>query len=319
MKQEQILVIGTGLAIVALATLWEVSQRFPKKREGAEITPETLQIGNERPCVWLFYNDSEVNSRHWSDFMARSSRVINIPLLNTFYETIAAKNGDKYRIEVVGGLQGVAERLGGWDALPEKLRSPRARVSEAEEDWIRAAILAKYGGLWLSPSVICLKGFGDLPTDKIVAFGQEEGPLYGSPIPGFRALWSPVPNHPLFVEWEQNCRWRLDNQLGGGQVRKDSASDWVSLAGKYREDVVVCVKEELGRDPRTNKKLQLEDLFAAGTGGRLPFEIPATAIYVVVPYKDLLDRRLYGWVLRSSEEQILESDLVLAHILNGTN
>lgn len=315
MKQEQALVIGTGLFMVALAALWEASHRFPKKREGAEITPETIRFGESLPCLWIFYNDSEVNSRIWSDFM--SSRVINIPLLNTFYETIAKANGGNYRIEIVGGLQGVAERLGGWQALPAKLQNPKARVSEAEEDWIRTALLAKYGGLWVSPSIVSLKGFGELPKDKIVAFGQEEGPLYGSPIPGFRVLWSPIAGHPLFVDWEEACRFRLDNLLGGNQVRKDSSSDWIEFAGKYKEDVEVRVREELSRDPRTNKKLQLEDLFAAGTGGRIPFQIPECAIYIVVPYKDLLDRRFYGWLLRSSEEQILESDLVLSHILNS--
>jgi hypothetical protein len=117
----------------------------------------------------------------------------------------------------------------------------------------------------------------------------------------------------MFVEWEAQCRDRLENMLGGHQIRKDANSDWLMLSGKYSTEV--RVKEELGRDCKTNKKLQLEDLLAAGTGGRLPFEIPECAVYIVVPYRDLMERRLYGWILRSSEEQILESDLAISHIL----
>ena len=311
------MIVTVLIGAVAIAALWK---GLPVK-EGVEITPEMLKIGMNLPVIWLFYNDSDVNSRNWSDFMARDSRVINIPLLNLCYETITAKNGDKYRVEVVGGLQGVAERLGGWGALPNLMRNPKARVGIAEEDWIRTALLAKYGGLWLSPSVVCLKGFGDLPSDKIVAFGQDNESLYGSDVPGFRALWSPIPNHPTFVEWEDRMRNRLDNQLGGRQVRGDAKSDWAELTASTSPNLLPIehrIKEELGRDPRTNKSLDLENILASGTGGRLPFTIPDTAVYLPIPYNDLLNRRSYGWIISSSEQQIMESDIAIRYILDGT-
>jgi hypothetical protein len=313
MKAEQIVFISVLVGAVAVAALWK---GLPK-RAGTEITPEMLTIGMNRPIIWLFYNDSDVNSRNWSDFMARSSRVINIPLLNKCYETITKNNGDKYRIEVVGGLQGVAERLGGWASLPFLLRNPKGRVGLAEEDWIRSALLAKFGGLWLSPSVVCLKGFGVLPSDKVIAFGQDDEPLYGSDVPGFRALWSPSPNNPIMVEWEQRIRARLDNQLGGRQFRGDCKSDWAEFVANGAA-CELRIKEELGRDARTNKSLDLENILATGTGGRLPFQIPATAVYIPIPYNDLLNRRNFGWILRSSEEQIMESDIAIRYILDGT-
>ena len=313
MKTEQIVVLGLGVLLVAAAAAWEVASGLPRK-QGVEITLETLMVGTDRPPIWVFYNDSEVNSRQWSDFMARSSRVLNIPLLNLCYETITKHNGDKYRIEVIGGLQRVAELLGGWDKMPQYMRNPRARVSAPEEDWIRAAILAKFGGLWLSPSVVCLKPFGELPQERIVFFGQDDDPMYGSAVPGFRAVWAPFPNLPLFAEWEKRCRTRLDWQLGGRQARGDAKSDWVDLTlGGDKADV--RVRDELGRDPRTNKRLDLEHLFASGTQGRLPFDIPAEAVYVPIPYNDLLDRRMFGWILRSSEEQIMESDIAIRYVL----
>lgn len=314
MQRDNILLIAVLIGALALATLSKV---MPAKKEGVEITPEMLKLGMHLPVIWLFYNDSDVNSRNWSDFMARSSNVINIPLLNLCYNSILKANGDKYLIQVVGGLQGVAERLGGWEAMPVFMRNPKGRVGVAEEDWIRTALLAKYGGLWLSPSVVCLKGFGDLPTDKVVAFGQDQESLYGSDVPGFRALWSPMPDHPIFVEWEQRIRDRLDNQLGGRQVRGDCKSEWAEFmaVGAFGE---LRTKEELGRDPRTNKTLDLENLLASGTGGRLPFAIPETAVYVPIPYNDLLNRRNFGWILRNSEKQIMESDLAIRYILDGT-
>jgi hypothetical protein len=313
MKKEHMIVLGLGLALVGAAVAWEVVGGLPKPMR-VEITKDTLQIGLNRPTIWIFLNDSDTNSRSWSDFMSRSSNAINIPILNLFYQTIAKHNGDKYRIEVVGGLQRVAELMGGWENLPTLMRNPKARINGPEEDWIRTALLAKYGGLWLSPSVVCLRPFGDLPTDKVVAFGQDTVPMYGSAVPGFRALWSPRAGHPIFVEWETRIRNRMEFQNGGRQVRGDAKSDWVDLAS----EVEVRVKEELGRDPRTNKSLDLEQIFAAGTQGRLPFSIPPTAVYMPVPYGDLLDRRAFGWILKSSEDQIMESDLAIRYVLEAS-
>jgi hypothetical protein len=307
MKTEQLIVLGFVVSAVALAAFWEA--RGGRVKKGPVINSEMLKIGMNRPKIWLFYNDSEVNAREWADFGSRSGHVLNIPILNLFYQSIVKQNGDKYKIEVINGLTGLKELLG-ENALPIQLRRPGASVNTAEEDWIRTAILAKFGGLWLSPSIVALKGFGDLPKDKIVAFGQDDVPMYTSSCPGFRALWVPVPSHPLMVEWEKSIKSRLDNQLGGLQIRDDAKSDWMNMFNG-RSDVVVNKQAEFGRNVKTQKKLQLEDIFATG----IDFEVPCYAVYLVVPYKDLLDRRQFGWVLKSSEEEILESDLAISNIL----
>ena len=308
---NEALLVGVIVLVGAIAAAAAMS---PNKFIGTEVTPESLKIGMNKPVLWIFYNNSEVNSRQWYDFGARSSNVINIPVLNMFYNTIVKHNGDKYRVEVIGGLEGVASLMGGWDKLPYTLQNPKASVTLPEEDWIRTAVLEKYGGLWVSPSIICVKGFGDLPKDKIVAFGQDDVPMYGSPVPGFRCLWAPRSGIQMFKNWEQRCRSRLEGQLGGRQFRGDAKSDWVELC-KEGSATEVRVLEELSRDPRTNKNIELEDLLAAGTGGVLPFGIPQRAVYIPIPYKDLLDRRHYGWILRLSEKQVMSSDLVLSHLL----
>lgn len=303
------------LTLVIVSAVAVAVAKSPMNFQGTEITPETIKAGLNKPVLWIFYNDSEVNARHWYDFGARGSHVINIPILNLFYKTIVKANGDQYRIEVLGGLQSVANLLGGWDKLPNSMRNPKSMVTEPEEDWIRSAVLAKFGGLWCSRSMVALKGFGQLPKDTVVAFGQDSVPMYGSSVPGFRCLWSPRAGEPLFVEWEKRCRERLETQFGGRQFRGDAKSDWIDLCAAKISKCEVRYKEELGRDPRTNKNLELEELLAAGTNGRLPFTVPSHAVYVPIPYADLLDRRFYGWILRLSEEQVLESDLVVSHLL----
>jgi len=302
MKQEQMIVIGVAAVAVALAAYFGA-----KPKDRVEITPETLKIGLDRPILWVYYDNSQVNSRYWTDFGARSSRVINIPILNLMYQTIVKANGDKYRVEVIGGLQGAIQLLG-LESMPRNLRNPNATVGTAQLDWIRTAILAKFGGLWVSNSTVCVKGFGDLPGN-VVAFGQDDEPMYGKPVPGFHALWSPRANMPEFVEWEKRIRDRLDSQVAGLQVRDHVKSDWLDIFGP---DAEVRYYDELSRDSKTQKKIQLEDLFAT-QGGILT--IPDETKYIVVPYDDMLNRSMFSWILRNSEEQILESDMAISRVL----
>jgi len=311
MKTEQIILIGFGVLAVGFAAYWEASSAFPRRKP--EITPELLNTGAELPPLWVFYNNSQVNSRHWSDFGARSSRVLNIPILNLFYESIVAANGNDYRVEVIDGLQGVAELLG-VEAMPKRLQNMSANIGTAEEDWIRTAVLAKCGGLWLSPSVVCVKGFGKLPDNKVIVFGQDDVPMYGTSVPGFRAMWAPAPGNPHLIAWEERCRERLNTKVGGLQARGDAKSDWYDLC-HGKDDVEIRPHDELSRNSKTQKKLQLEDIFATWMHGDLPFEIPDCCKYIVVPYNDMTIRTAFGWILRSSEQQILESDLVISSIL----
>jgi hypothetical protein len=278
-----------------------------------------LKSGLNKPVIWLYYDTSDVNSRNYMDFGARSYRALNMPFLNLCYETIVKQNKDKYRIEVIGGLSGVAELLGGWDALPPGLRDPISPVNEAELNFIRAAILYKYGGLWLSPYTICLKPFNTLPKDKIVFFGTDAEETYsgneGTPVPGFRCIWAPSSNMDIFKEWYNICYSRIAQKRGGDQIRGDAKWDWIQLTDKFsKNNILIDVHAELMRK-KSGKRIQLEDLLATGHSGNLPFNINFYSIYVPIPWTELRDREFYGWFLRMSEKQIMNSDTSIKHLL----
>lgn len=277
-----------------------------------------LKRGMDKPVIWLYYDNSDVNSRQWLDFGSRSSRALNIPFLNLCYETIVKHNQEEYRIEVIGGLSGAAELLGGWDHLPPGLRDPIAPVNEAELNYIRAAILSKYGGLWLSPYSVCLKGFGKLP-DKVVFFGTDLDETYAGPngtnVPGFRALWSPTANHPMFVEWAAVTYSRVAKKSGGDQIRGDEKWDFIRFSTEYVGTGIMVDSAAEGMRKKDGKRIQLEDLLAAGTEGNLPFDIYPYTVYVSFPWKELRDREIFGWFLRMSEEQIMNSDIAVTYLL----
>jgi hypothetical protein len=97
-------------------------------------TRNLIDKGTNNKTLWLYYDQSDVNSRWWADFGARSSRVLNTPFMNLCYQTIVMKNGQRYNVKVLAGLSDVAVLLGGWKELPKPLQNPIASVNEAVVD-----------------------------------------------------------------------------------------------------------------------------------------------------------------------------------------
>lgn len=312
-----LLTILVVLFIVALTYAVLYSKDYVKYNPFAD--KHILKRGLDKPAIWLYYDHSDVNARQGLDFGARSSRALNVPFLNLCYESIVKQNKDHYRIEVIGGLAGAAELLGGWEHLPSGLRNPIAPVGEAEMNYLRTAILAKYGGLWLTPSSVCLKGFGVLPKDKTVFFGTDLDESYagtaGTNVPGFRAIWTPKPEHPMFVEWAAVCYDRVDEKRGGSQIRGDAKWDFVRFSTQYVSTGLIVDPAAEGMRKKNGKRIQLEDLLASGTDGNLPFDLCSYTTYVPFPWAELTDRRMFGWFLQMSETQIMKSDLAVRYLL----
>lgn len=279
--------------------------------------PDLLKKGMDKPVIWIYLNSSDVNSRSWMDFMARSSHVMNLPFLNLCYETVLKQNSDIYRVEVIGGLSDLALRMGGWEELPVPLQNPAAIIREPELNWIRTAVLAKWGGLWMSPATVCVQPMGPLPKKKVVFFGSDSAPAYATyaDVPALNVIWSPIPEHPLFLKWESIVRERLERRSGGSEFRHDEKSDTAQMLKEFNEYAVVFPSLEISRKGKAQKRIELEDILSAGTQGDLPFQINPEAKYLPIPYPEILERENFGWFLRMSEDQIIESDLAISHII----
>ena len=275
-----------------------------------------MSVGMNLPAIWIYYDTSVLNTRRFADFGSASSRAINLPFLNLCYESIALHNASLYRIEAISGLADLAEKLGGWEALPNKLQNPLVTLEPSDFAWIRAAILAKYGGLWIAPATICLKPFGKLPA-KPVFFGTDADESFagtaGTVVPNFQVAWSPYPNHPLWAAWEAKAKNRMNTSGGGDTARSDHKWEYLALEAMY-PDLEVRPLAEVGRKGASGKRIQIDDILASGQESAMPFDIGINAVYVPLPWPELRDRRSTGWLLKMSESQIAESDLVISDL-----
>ena len=299
------------VSLVAIAIGVTMSQKMISQNNFE--STDLFKRGLGLPAIWVFLDTSIPNSRNFSDFGARSSRALNLPFLNLCYESIAKQNSSSYRIQAISGLSGLAELLGGWSELPEKLQNPLVTLEPTDYSWIRAAILSKFGGLWVAPATICIRPFGKMP-EKPVFFGTDSSETFvgtaGTPVPNFQVAWSPKAEDPFWTAWEAISRKRLNTSGGGDTARGADKWEFLALAARF-PDIDVRPLAEVGRKGAAGRRIQIEDLLAAGQEGDLPFEIGANAMYVPLPWPELKDRRAFGWFLRMSEDQIAESDLVI--------
>lgn len=271
--------------------------------------------GIDNTTLWLYYDQSDVNSRWWADFGARSSRVLNTPYLNLCYESIVMKNGKTYNVKVLAGLSDVAVLLGGWQELPKPLQNPIAPVGEAELNYIRATILRRFGGLWVNPSVICVNSFPDFTdSEKPIFTGTDKDESYsdsnGTPAPGVDVMYSPNSENETFVFLENLALDRITRQEGGKQFRKDIKWDIRQAMSMYDCDYIPNL--EFARKS-SGCRIQLEDLLSKEF-----IPVNQNACYIPLDWEELQNRRNFGWFLRLSEEQILESNLYVSSLFRGS-
>lgn len=267
-------------------------------------------LGN--PSIWIFLSDNDVSVRNWSDF--QSSKAILTPFLNLCYESIQKANNGRYNVEVIAGLTELARRLGGWDAMPPSLQNPLATIGEAETNWIRAELLARFGGMWMQPSTLCLRPLPMIAANDVVFFGHDESETYApTELPSMTVMGVGKANHPVFEAWAKSAKSRLASD--GKQIREDAK--WDFITSTKGESITVFPDLEVSRKP-DGRRIQLEDLLAAGQEGAFSFKVSSEAIYVPIPWSEIMNRRAFGWFLRMSEEQILASDLVISDLFRAT-
>jgi hypothetical protein len=182
-------------------------------------------------------------------------------------------------VKVLKGLESVAELLGGWEQIPEEIRTPIAILNPKQKEWIRTEILRAKGGLWLDPSVIVLK---PIPVPEVNTFwGVTDDIMIATPAALREKKW-----FALFV-------------------KKDD------LDAKSVQDGRILQRKPNG------KRIEIEELLASLRDGTPePFEVPADTIFVPIPGDELQRLRKMGWFLRMSEGQIMESPLMISKMFH---
>jgi len=259
--------------------------------------------------LWFVVDDYGVNSRRWTDFGARSSRDINVGLLNITKTRCAVTQGEDFNVRELFGRAAVAQVVrenGGY--VPDKHLQVPPYLWRA---WARSALLAYCGGFYLDGFSLCLGG-SFLPVVKNaenLIFGLESDPLSA----GSYAGWASKRSSTVWLSYVE----AVSNFIERGPLSWNAAQsrNQVALwnATILAPAIKLLVEPEWSR-LSNGTIIEIEDLF--GTSLSDSYTPGPNALYVPVNSERLMLAVSYNWVLRMSSEQIMapESRFIWAQL-----
>lgn len=303
-------ILAVGIVVLVLGVAYGVRSQI-----NGLLGTSTTGSG-ARPVIWWVVDDSQVNAREWLDWGNRGTQEPNEPYLKVTLKRARELWGSGFDIQPLVGRKAVFTKLGDMHVpmeVPPALWMP----------WCRAALLSKFGGLWLDGSVLPIGSAADLhgrlASSDCLTFGSDpDEAIQGShgadtklvPAAGPSAGWAAVPGHPVWSGLERDLRALIlkgDQSWSSPEARRSTRFLW----DKHCSGVVkVDRAAEVSRD-MYGRRLELDTLLTETdwpTGGR------KGGLWTPLPGgRDGLERaRLFGWFTRMSEEQIAESDFLWA-------
>ncbi len=118
----------------------------------------------------------------------------------------------------------------------------------------------------------------------------------------------------VFVEQRtlRECGNIFDQSFEG--IICDERGDFADALQTFPDQIQVLRLPEISRKGENRRRIELEDLITTSGSTSAAFHFPKDAAYLPIPLGELQQREKFGWFLRMSEEQILESDMVISHL-----
>jgi hypothetical protein len=308
-------ILGLGIAVLVLGAAYGVRNQINGMLGLG--SSAGLDSKGGKPTIWWYVDDSQVNSRQWLDWEARTTREPNEPYLKVCQAKAQRLWDSHFTIEpIIGRLVAIKQLEKAGVQLPEGAdRSPPALWMP----WCRAAFLKTFGGLWLDGSVLPM-GTGRALYDRVAAadvltFGSDpdEGLSAAEqtlPAAGRCGGWAAAPGHPMWTGLERDIRALIeegDQSWSAPEARRALRGLWDKhCSGVTRVDR----RGEVSRDSY-GRRLELDTLLGETDWPNGSLE---GALWVPFPDgRDGLERASpWAWFLRMSEEQIHAANFVWA-------
>ena len=270
--------------------------------------------GSLIPIVWWHVDDLQVNTKEWLSFEDRATHEPNEPYLRLCLRK-AQTLSPNFKVEPVIGRAAAIQRLksAGCTIPAGAERCPPALWMA----WVRCAMLAHLGGLWLDGSVLVIASGAEVQsrlTHSAMSFGTDpdESLLTKDSGPGRSAGWAAAPGHPIWSGLTKDI----------GAVIQAGDQSWSSFEARRslrylmdKHQMPIDRKSEVSRSVY-GKRLNYEDLFDI-----TDWPTGTTDGGLWVPLPDGRDKMnissAFLWFTRMSEEQILESQFMWARLAHS--
>jgi hypothetical protein len=269
----------------------------------------------KKPILWIpvVY---EYNSRNWLSFGSRSSFDLNQPYLYLTVRTIIAQNADSFHICLIDD-KSLSKLLPGWRINMDK-------VSGSTIEYARqlgyARLLYEYGGLVVPPSFVCMRNLISLyemveNNNKMIIAETVNRNITSTTsefFPNMNFMGAPKGNQTVkelidFIERTMKKDYTAAAEFLGEFDR------WCEYRVRKRQ-IIKLDGKLIGTKTMDDKMVLIDDLLS---NNYIDFYGEAYGIYI--PADEVLSRRHYEWFARLSQEQVLESRVIICkYILLAT-
>lgn len=273
-------------------------------------------LGNvKKPILWIPVH-YDYNSRNWISFGSRSSYDLNQPYLYLTVRSIIAQNSDSFHICLID--DNALEKL-----VPD-WKINMSKVSGSTIEYARqlgiAKILYEYGGLVVPPSFLCMRNLISLyqmaeNNNKMIICETVNRNITSTTsefFPNMNFMGAPkgcevVGELVDFIQRTMKKDYTAQAEFLGEFDR------WCEY--RVRKNKIIKVNGKLiGTKDMNDKMVLLDDLMS---NEYIDFYSEAYGIYI--PADEVLSRRHYEWFARMSQEQVLESRVIICkYILLAT-
>jgi hypothetical protein len=277
------------------------------------LASDVKKMDRRKPFLWI-HIEYDINERNWLNFGSRNTKNLNQPYLYLCIRSIVEKCGNSFNVCIVD--DNVFNKLiPGWSINVGNLATPlRPHIRELA----MARLLNKYGGMRVPPSFIC---FHDLITlyQLGTSIGTGAEPVFvaemlSNSIASSVITFSPCPKmmgcHKdtefmgKYIEYLEEI---VSQDYTNEMEFEGKISKWFYDAVSLK--MVNLIKPDLiGVKDAEGKPILLDHLMSDSAD----IEFASENFGLYIPACQLLKRRNFGWFVRMSPKQVLESNTQIA-------
>jgi len=275
--------------------------------------------GFNRPKIWI-HSKYEINARKWKDFMSRNSTDLNQPYLHSTIKTVINHCGKDFNVCLIDD-ESFSRLIPSWDI-------ELATVAEPKKSQYRELgmmqLLYYYGGVIVPNSFVCLKNLNTLFL---------EGTMDNKPF-----VCENINRNMNLMKQKQKMLFTPSTYFMGARknnetikvliefLKKQNANPHFSSESDFLGDTSYALKTAIDSDKmnlisgqyigvktQNRKPVLIEDLLEEG---HIDFDNNLYGIYI--PSEEILNRTKYQWFSVISEEELLNSNIVISKYLKSS-
>ena len=324
-SKQQILMILLLLIIGYVYSMYSGKLNDDTAKEERDLIQKFLandvnKMDRKKPFLWIPIQ-YDMNERHWLNFGSRNTTNLNQPYLYLTIRSIIDKCGDSFNICIID--DNVFNKLiPNWTIQVSRLAHPlRSHMRELA----MAQLLNRYGGMRLPPSFVC---FEDLITLYELGVNTETASGGGIFVAEMVSK-SVISSSMAFAPSCKIMGCRKDNEIMRKYIEylevlvsKDytnemdfegNISKW--FFNQVSSGAVNIIKPELIGAKKMDDSPVILDNMMSDTN----MELSKESFGLYIPSAELIKRRHYGWFVRMSPSQVLESNTQIAKYLLAMN